>query len=86
MTRRRPVAAMSARAVLCGVLIGLLIPGGAQWYAQRLCAGAVFLACAVILGVYASPRFGWPVLLLTPGLALLEQILYWRDHGTDVRR
>lgn len=73
---------LSGRSVLFGLLIGALIPGGAQWYANRFWSGLVFLGCALTLGVYAYPRFGWPVLLFVPITALTEQALWWRDHQT----
>ncbi|MCK2240682.1 MULTISPECIES: hypothetical protein [unclassified Crossiella] len=60
-----------------GILIGLIIPGGAQWHAHRFWAGLTYLGCAVTIGLFAYPRFGWPPLLLVPVLALIEQ---WAWH------
>lgn len=76
----RPSAVTTPRAVLFGLLLGLLVPGGAQWYAQRFLAGAHFLICAVCLGIFAYPRFGWIALVIVPALALLEQVLWWRGE------
>lgn len=77
---------ISGRTALFGLLIGALIPGGAQWYANRFWAGLVFLGSALTLGVYAYPRFGWPILVFVPIVALLEQGLWWRDHRSPRRR
>ncbi|GAA2842739.1 hypothetical protein GCM10010452_83820 [Crossiella cryophila] len=63
-----------------GVLIGLIIPGGAQWHAHRFWAGLVFLGCAVTIALFAFPRFGWPSLLIVPLLALAEQWAWSRGR------
>ncbi|MCK2240931.1 MULTISPECIES: hypothetical protein [unclassified Crossiella] len=76
---------MSLRTVLFGLLLGLLIPGGAQWHAQRFLAGAHFLACALCLGVFAYPRFGWITLMIIPVLALIEQVLWWHTARAQPR-
>ncbi|MCO1580492.1 hypothetical protein M8C13_32535 [Crossiella sp. SN42] len=70
----------SRRTVLFGLLLGLLVPGGAQWHTQRFLAGAHFLACALCLGIFAYPRFGWISLTIVPALALLEQLLWWHNR------
>ncbi|WHT22624.1 hypothetical protein N8J89_16630 [Crossiella sp. CA-258035] len=65
------------RTVLFGLLLGVLVPGGAQWHAQRFLAGTLFLGCALCAGLFAYPRFGWPALVIAPALALAEQLLWW---------
>ncbi|MBP2471167.1 hypothetical protein JOF53_000039 [Crossiella equi] len=64
------------------VLIGLIIPGGAQWHACRFWAGLTFLVCAGVVAYFAYPRFGWPPLVFVPLLALLEQGLWQRGRVT----
>ncbi|MBP2477660.1 putative membrane-bound mannosyltransferase [Crossiella equi] len=71
------------RTIAFGLLLGLLVPGGAQWHAQRFLAGAVFLACAIVIALFAYPRFGWISLPIAPTLALLEQLLCWRARANQ---
>lgn len=65
---------------MLGLIIGVVIPGGAQWCARRWWTGLVFLACALVIAGYAAPRFGWPVAVFVPVVALAEQALWWRER------
>lgn len=70
----------SRRTVVFGLVTGLMIPGGAQWWARRWWTGLVFLASALVVLGYAMPQDGWTSAALVPIFAVAEQLLWWREH------